>query len=218
MKGPANLIVVGASTGGTRLLPEMLAALPPLPAALLVIQHMPPFITTSFLRTIQKASQSTVRLAEDGSDLQEGEIVLVPGGVHCSLQHNLTLRVGSGPKVNFVCPSIDVTLLSTQATRDGQRLFGVLLTGMGRDGAAGLAHIKRLGGMTIVQDKASCAVYGMPAEAVKLGCVDYQLPPPEIVRLLAAEMMNKPPMRIRDRMQTPARNIAQLPALAARNI
>lgn len=188
MSAAKTIVIIGASTGGTRLLPEMLATLPPLPAAFLIVQHMPPFIAASFLRTLAASTAMKVTMARDGADLASGEIALVPGGVHCSLANNQTLKVGPGPKVNFVCPSIDVAMQSLKAPVNGQRLFAILLTGMGRDGAAGMAHIKSLGGTTIVQDKRSCAVYGMPAEAVRLGCVDYQLAPAQITRLLASEI------------------------------
>jgi two-component system chemotaxis response regulator CheB len=125
-----------------------------------------------------------VRLAQDGDWLREGLVLVAPSEAHCTLQRNQRVRLAPGPKVNFVCPSVDVMMQSVKAPPAGQRLIGVLLTGMGKDGAAGLAHLKRLGALTIAQDEASSAVYGMPAEAVKLGCVDHELAPEGILRLL----------------------------------
>jgi len=112
-------------------------------------------------------------------------VLIVPGAWHCSLSRsNTSVHLWQGEKVNFVCPSVDVTMLSIQPLRPRETLMGIILTGMGRDGANGMVHVKRLGGMTIAQEKTSCAVYGMPDEAVKTGCVDYILPPNEIGDLL----------------------------------
>jgi two-component system chemotaxis response regulator CheB len=105
------------------------------------------------------------------------------------LTDNARLRVAPGEKVNFVIPSVDVTMQSVRPPWPGQRLFGVILTGMGRDGAAGLAHLKRLGAATFAQDKATCAVHGMPAEAVRMGAVDSELPPEGIVQRLMEEIL-----------------------------
>ena len=183
---PANLVIIGASTGGTRVLPHLVSLLPELRAAIILIQHIPAFITPSFLGTLQRASRMPVSLATDGAALEVGRVLLTPGGFHCVLVDNARLRVFEGAKVNHVSTSVDVTMLSVTGPLT-PRLFGVLLTGMGRDGAAGMAHLKRLGAMTFAQNEATCAVHGMPAEAVKLGCVDYELPPEAIAaRLVSA--------------------------------
>ena len=189
MRHPTNLVIIGASTGGTRVLPEMLRRLPRMPAAILLVQHIPEFITPSFLGTLQRASRMPVAVATDGLSLTEGAVILTPGGLHCSVMENHRLRVAPGEKVNFVIPSVDVTMQSVRVALPGQRLFGVILTGMGRDGAAGLAHLKRLGATTFAQDKATCAVHGMPAEAVRLGAVDAELPPEGIVQRLVEEIL-----------------------------
>jgi two-component system chemotaxis response regulator CheB len=124
-------------------------------------------------------------LARDGDVLEDGLTLLAPSGVHCTFDRNQSLKLTPGEKVNYVCPSIDVTMLSLTPPALGMRLAGVILTGMGKDGAAGLAHIRKAGGLTLAQNKATCAVYGMPAEAVKLGAVMHELPPEGIVRTLA---------------------------------
>ena len=181
---PTNLILIGGSTGGTRVLSYLFGALPPLRACILIVQHLPKFINDSFVSGLNRIAHSEVRLAQDGDRIQEGVIYVAPSDVHCTLVRNARIALLPGPKVNYVCPAIDVTMQSVGAPRPGSRLIGVLLTGMGRDGAAGLAHFKKLGALTVAQNEASCAVYGMPAEAVQLGCVDYQLSPDRIVQLL----------------------------------
>lgn len=183
-----NLVIIGGSTGGTRVLSQMLGLLPPLRAAVLIVQHLPKFINNSFAANLRREAGVEVTLAADGDRLEEGSIYVAPSEVHCLVVRNSRIALRAGPKVNFVCPAIDVTMQSVLAPRAGTRLIGVLLTGMGRDGAAGMAHLKKLGALTIAQNEASCAVYGMPAEAVQLGCIDYQLPPERIAQLLTREM------------------------------
>lgn len=182
-----TLVVIGASTGGTRVLTTLLSGLPRLSAAVLIVQHMPRFINASLTASLSRSSRMPVRLATEGAILAPGEVLLAPSEVHCAVVNNARVRLFAGPKVNYVCPAIDVTMESLRAPAAGGRLIGVLLTGMGNDGAAGLAHVKRLGGVTIAQSESTCAVYGMPAEAVRLGCVDHQLAPEAIIRFLARE-------------------------------
>jgi len=187
---PSSLVIIGASTGGPRILADLVGLLPKLRACLLIVQHFPKFINASFVRTLSRCTPMEVRLAEDGDALQDGQILVAPSEVHCQLVHNRFVRLVSGPPVNFVRPSIDVTMQSVSRSRP--KLIGVLLTGMGKDGAAGMAHLKRLGALTIAQNEATCAVYGMPAEAVRLGCVDHQLPPDRIAELLTREISGRP--------------------------
>jgi two-component system chemotaxis response regulator CheB len=177
---PLNLIIIGASTGGTRILPVILQRLKPLKACILIVQHMPEFINISFVKTLGIHCCMPVRLANNGDLLQNGNVLVAPGGIHCSVTQNKTIRLWNGEKVNFVCPSIDVTMQSMQAPVSGETLTGIILTGMGRDGAAGIIHMKKLGGRTIAQDRASSAIYGMPDEAARTGCVDLILNPAEI--------------------------------------
>lgn len=178
------VVVIGASTGGTRVLGRMLELLPPLPACLVIVQHMPKFINASLASALSQQAGREVRLAEDGDPVTDGRILLAPSETHCTFRGNRRLCLTPGPQVNFVCPSIDVTMQSLTAPSAGQKFIGVLLTGIGKDGAVGMAHMKKLGALTVAQDQATCAVYGMPAEAVKLGCVDYVLPPEQIALLI----------------------------------
>lgn len=185
-RGLHGLIVIGASTGGTRTLAELVGRLPPLQACMVIVQHMPSFINESLAHTLGNHTTSRLRLARDGDVLEDGLILLAPSEVHCYIEHNYSIRLAAGEKVNYVCPSIDVTMLSVAKPMSSMRLAGVLLTGMGKDGAAGLAHIRKVGGLTLAQNKATCAVYGMPAEAVKLGAVMHELPPDGIAQKLAS--------------------------------
>jgi two-component system, chemotaxis family, protein-glutamate methylesterase/glutaminase len=181
-----SIVVIGASTGGTRVVAELLGLLPPLQASLIIVQHMPQYINNSVVRSWGQVAHNEVKLAEDGEQLAEGLVLVAPSKIHCAVTGNCRISLKEGPEVNFVRPSIDVTMRSLGRPTRGQRLIGVVLTGMGQDGAAGLAHIKELGGRTIVQNEATCAIYGMPGAAVRLGAVDYELPPEAIARLLTA--------------------------------
>ena len=181
----SGLVVIGASTGGPRVLTELLKLLQPLRACIVIVQHMPRFINPSFVKTLSQSAGTEVRLTQEADLLADGQILVAPSEVHCSFVRNRRVHLSTGPRVNHVCPSIDVAMQSLLAPAPGQSLFGVLLTGMGKDGAVGLAHIKHLGGLTAAQTADTCAVYGMPAEAMKLKCVDQQLPPHRIARWLA---------------------------------
>lgn len=181
---PLNLVIIGASTGGTRILPIILARLKPLKACLLIVQHMPEFINGSFVKTLGTYCCMPVRLARNGDALQNGSVIVAPGGIHCSVVQNKSIRLWAGERVNFVCPSVDVTMKSVLPPGPGETLTGIILTGMGRDGAAGTIHVKQLGGRTIAQDHASSAIFGMPDEAARTGCVDQILNPAEISVLL----------------------------------
>ena len=181
---PTSVVIIGASTGGTRVVPEILAKAGRLRACVLVVQHMPKFINQTFTRALADCCAMPVRLAQDLDPLEEGIIYVAPSESHCTVLRQRRLHVNSGAKVNFVCPSIDVTMLSLRKPAQGHRLVGVVLTGMGRDGAEGIVHMKELGAVTVAQDKRSCAVHGMPDEAACTGCVDYVLSPDDIATLL----------------------------------
>lgn len=182
---PSSLIVIGASTGGTRVLPRILARLPVLRAAVVIVQHMPEFITRSFAQSLQRESVMPVRTAATEDRLVDGEVLLAPGGWHCEVVRNEQIAICDGPKVNFVKPAIDVTMRSVQPVPRLPGLCGVILTGLGRDGADGMVHFKRLGALTLAQDQASAAVYGMPSAAVATGCVDQVMDPENIADTLA---------------------------------
>ena len=180
----SNLLIIGSSTGGPRILEELFATLPPLNAAVLIVQHITKGIDESFAASIARFLPMHVRLASDGDPLQHGVALVAPGGVHLTLSNNRCVRLSQGEKVNSVCPSIDVAMKSTQPCNGG-KLAGVILTGMGRDGAEGIAHIKKAGGTTIAQDQSTSVIFGMPKAAVETGCVDFVLATSQIGRKLS---------------------------------
>jgi two-component system chemotaxis response regulator CheB len=171
-----NIIIIGASTGGPRTLEEVLAPMPRLRAAVVIVQHTPPKFDRSFAELLDTKIQMDVRLAAEGDPLREGLVYVAPSGVHLALEANTTVRLRAGEKVNYVCPAIDVTMRSVTRHRGGA-LVGVILTGMGHDGADGLAAMKAVGAVTIAQDEKSSVIFGMPRAAIEAGCVDHVLSP-----------------------------------------
>jgi two-component system chemotaxis response regulator CheB len=183
------IIAVGASTGGPRALQTLLSHFSPdVPASIVVVQHMPPRFTKSLAKRLDGLCSLHVTEAEDGQPLQNGSVYIAPGDFH--------MRVVSSPKGGFQIslrkdppygghrPSVDVLFHSLVVLPSPPRLFGVLLTGMGRDGAEGLAAIKASGGTTIAEAEESCIVFGMPKAAIEKGCVDWVLPVDQIAERL----------------------------------
>lgn len=170
-----NLIMIGSSTGGLKVLEELFLRLPVLNAAVVIIQHITPQVDRSFVASLARVSKMPSSLAQEGTQLQGGRVYLAPGGAHLTLVRNGVVRLHDGEKVNSVRPSVDVAMKSVAAPL-GAKLAGVILTGMGADGAAGIAHIKQLGGITIAQDQKTSVIYGMPRAAVETGRVDFVLP------------------------------------------
>lgn len=180
---PGKIIVIGSSAGGPRILKELFNEFPRIDAAVVLVQHMPAFINKAFTESLDKYTEMDVLLAEHGDILTRGCIYVAPTGKHLILSNNSEIQLVQGEKVNFVCPAADTTMLSLKA-EGGVSFTGVVLTGMGRDGASGIAHIKALGGMTIAQDEDTSVIYGMPREAIATGKVDYILPPSGIAKKL----------------------------------
>ena len=171
---PGNLIVIGSSTGGLKILEEMFRRLPALKAAVLIVQHITPIIDQAFVGSLARISKMPVSLVREGQTLEDGHVYVAPGGKHLNLIRNQSFHLFSGEKVNSVCPSIDVTMKSLVRPPSG-KLAGVILTGMGCDGAEGIMHVKRIGGITIAQDQKSSIIYGMPKAAAETGMIDYIL-------------------------------------------
>jgi two-component system, chemotaxis family, protein-glutamate methylesterase/glutaminase len=178
-----NLIVIGSSAGGPRVLKILFEKMPRLNAAVLIVQHMPKFINHSLAKDISLHTDMTVKVAEDGETLEHGRALFAPSEVHCGLIENRRIRLFPGEKVNFVCPAVDVTMKTLIQDVDLE-VIGVILTGMGRDGAKGIVHIKSIGGTTIAQDEHSSPIYGMPREAFETGKVDQILNPDQIREFL----------------------------------
>lgn len=181
----SGLLVIGASTGGVRALSTLFQNLPPINAAVLIVQHMPAFIEPSFVRSLQGYTRMRVAMAHDGDLMRPGQVLIAPADIHCALEQNTRIRLVHGPRVNYVCPAVDVAMKSVVASGRNAPMAGVLLTGMGRDGADGMVHMRRLGAYTVAQDEASCAVFGMPKEAWIAGGAETLLPPERIARRLA---------------------------------
>lgn len=174
-----NIVIIGSSTGGPKILPQILTGLPKLNASIILVQHMRSYINESFRKTLDRNTEMDVRIAEHGDVLNNGEIVIAPSGVHLEIANNKVINLSHGEKVHFVCPSIDVTMKSLRKEK-GCTVMGIILTGMGCDGVDGITHIKSIGGMTIAQDEATSVIYGMPKAAYGTGHVDWVLTPMEI--------------------------------------
>jgi two-component system chemotaxis response regulator CheB len=177
---PDATLVVGASTGGPGVVEEVLAGLPgDADLRVLVVQHMPEGFTERFAGRLDERTAFDVREAGDGDRLGPGEAVVAPGGHHLRAtgwrRGRLGLSLSDEPPVHGTRPAVDVTMRSVAEAADGP-LVGVVLTGMGRDGAAGLRAVATAGGHTIAQDEATSAVYGMPRAAVETGAVDRVVP------------------------------------------
>ncbi|VTU20566.1 protein-glutamate methylesterase/protein-glutamine glutaminase [Variovorax sp. RA8] len=185
-----KLIIIGASTGGTEAIREVLQPLPPDAPAVLIAQHMPPGFTRSFAQRLDGLCRIHVKEAEQGERVLPGYAYIAPGGWHLALGRsgaNYVAQLNQEPPVNRHRPSIDV-LFDSAARHAGKNAIGMILTGMGRDGAEGLLRMRQAGAHTLSQDEASCVVYGMPREAVLLGAVDEVSPLNEITRRVLAHL------------------------------
>ncbi|MBC7963272.1 MAG: chemotaxis protein CheB [Steroidobacteraceae bacterium] len=179
-----NIVMIGVSTGGPIVLKRLFGELPQLDAAFVIVLHIPPGMDYRIAKSLASVAAMPVALAEDGDYLRSGQIYLAPGGFHLKLEGNSRIILEEGPRVNFVQPSVDVAMKSLLKPLKRGRMIGVILTGMGRDGAEGIRHIKDLGGTTFAQDQESSAIYGMPQAAAETGAVDFVLPPEKIGRKL----------------------------------
>lgn len=174
-----NVLAIGSSTGGVEALQSLLQTFPAMCPPTVITQHMPPVFTRNFAARLDKTCAPHVCEAEDGMAVQAGHVYLAPGGeAHLRIESGATglrCRLQASGQVNGHRPSVDV-LFDSVAAAMGARAVGVLLTGMGRDGAAGLKRMREVGARTIGQDEASCVVYGMPRAAFEIGAVEQQLP------------------------------------------
>ena len=170
-----KVIVIGSSTGGPKSLDAIFSAFPDgIPAGMLVVQHMPPYFTKSLAERLDSHSHVHVKEAEDGDAITNGFALVAPGDYHMTL-NSRKVHMNQKPKVNAVRPSVDITMQSIAKTY-GSNVVGVILTGMGKDGAVGMKAIKERGGKTIACDEKTSIIFGMPKEAIKLGCIDKVLP------------------------------------------
>ena len=188
IKTTDTIIAIGSSTGGTEAVKDVLIALPPNTPPILITQHMPEHFTKTWADRLNSLSRISVKEAEDGDSVLPGHALVAPGSYHMTLVRSgarYTVRINQDLPVNRHRPSVDVTFASV-AQYAGANAVGVILTGMGGDGAREMLTMKRAGAFTIAQDEASCVVFGMPKEAIKLGGVDKILPLSEIPAAIVA--------------------------------
>jgi two-component system, chemotaxis family, protein-glutamate methylesterase/glutaminase len=169
-----KIVAIGASTGGTKALTEILRVLPHNGPGMVIVQHMPENFTRSFAERLNQICDMEVNEAHDGDSVIQGRVLIAPGNYHMVLARShdkYYVRIKKGPLVNRHRPSVEV-LFRSVARNAGDKAIGVILTGMGNDGAEGLLRMKQSGAGTIAQDENTSVVFGMPKEAIKIGAVD----------------------------------------------
>ena len=184
-----QVVAIGTSTGGTQALEEVLTRLPRVCPGIVIVQHMPEKFTAAFASRLDQLCDITVKEAENNDRVIPGRALIAPGGRHMLLRRagaQYFVEVVDGPLVNRHRPSVDV-LFRSVARAAGNNALGVIMTGMGDDGAAGLLEMHKAGAFTVAQDEQSCVVYGMPKEAVKRGAVDKIVPLDQIDREILAQ-------------------------------
>jgi two-component system, chemotaxis family, protein-glutamate methylesterase/glutaminase len=188
---PTSVIAIGASTGGTEAIREVLETLPENLPGTLITQHIPAGFSKAFSERLHHLCSMEVKEAADGDELHPGRVLIAPGGLHMILKRSgsgYRVAVKEGPRVCYQRPSVDV-LFRSVADEAGSNAVAALLTGMGSDGASGLSQIRQVGGSTIAQNEETCVVYGMPREAIRIGAAAQVLPlqqvAPAILRLVS---------------------------------
>lgn len=189
IKTTEHIIAVGASTGGTEAITKFLQGMPIDSPGIVIVQHMPEKFTTSFATRLNEICKITVKEAANNDSVIRGQALIAPGNYHMLLKRSgarYYVEIKEGPLVNRHRPSVDV-LFRSAARYAGANAVGVIMTGMGADGAKGLLEMKEAGAKTVAQDEKSCVVFGMPKEAIKLGGVDKVLPlndiAPHVIKL-----------------------------------
>jgi two-component system chemotaxis response regulator CheB len=170
-----KIIAVGASTGGTEAIKQVLMRLPRNTPGVVVVQHMPAQFTASFAERLNELCPMTVKEAVNGDTVTPGQVLIAPGNFHMLLKRSgarYYVEVKTGPLVHYQRPAVDV-LFKSVARYAGANALGIILTGMGKDGAAGMLDMKKAGAVNIAQDERSSVVFGMPKEAIAVGAVDY---------------------------------------------
>ncbi|MCE1239317.1 MAG: chemotaxis response regulator protein-glutamate methylesterase [Azonexaceae bacterium] len=184
MTTSGKIIFLGASTGGTEAIKEFLQGIPADCPPILIVQHMPESFTASFARRLDTLCQPRVLEAQGNEKVESGTVYIAPGHSHLAIRRaasGYVTELSAAPPVNRHRPSVDV-LFDSAAQLVGRQAIGVLLTGMGKDGAQGLLRMRQAGARTFGQDEASCVVYGMPREAFLIGAVEEQYPLDEMAR------------------------------------
>jgi two-component system chemotaxis response regulator CheB len=192
-----SIVAIGTSTGGPKALQEILPSLPQdLAVGVLVVQHMPPGFTGPFAKRLNSLCQVTVQEAEPGMKVERGHVYIAPAGKHMTVRRRTSsevfLQISTTPENTLHIPSVDVMMLSVAETFRSLAM-GVIMTGMGADGALGMKAIFQEGGLTVGQDEATCAVYGMPRSCAEMGILKRVVPLPEIPRQILSALANRKP-------------------------
>ncbi|MEQ1578154.1 MAG: chemotaxis response regulator protein-glutamate methylesterase [Hyphomicrobium sp.] len=198
-----RIVAIGASTGGVQALQTVLGALPASCPPVLISQHMPPNFTRSFTQRLDKHCAVSVCEAVDGAPIQCGRVYVAPGDRHILLErrsNGYVCRLRGGAEYNGYMPSVDLMFQSV-ASAAGPSSMGIVLTGMGKDGAAGLLQIHEAGGITVSQDEASSLIYGMPKAAVAIGAAQIELPIERMASLIVETTSNIRRIKKPERMQ-----------------
>ena len=183
-----KIIAIGASTGGTEAIFSLLKELPPDIPGIVIVQHIPPVFSAMFAERLNRQTGLNVREAQTGDRVMRGHVLIAPGNAHMTLTRTggiYKVQCSEGDKVSGHCPSVDV-LFASVAKAAGENAVGVLLTGMGSDGAKGLLEMRRAGARTIGQNERSCVVYGMPRIAYNIGAVQTQVSLSDMPALLSS--------------------------------
>lgn len=181
-----TIIAIGASTGGTEAIFEVIKSLPRSTPGIVIVQHMPPVFTRLYAERLNNSCKLYVKEAEDGDVITNGKVLIAPGDFHMALKkgdNDYFVECYKGEKINGHCPSVDV-LFNSLANTAGKDAIGIILTGMGSDGARGLLNMRKKGATTIGQDESSCIVYGMPKVAYEINAVEKQASLGSISQLL----------------------------------
>ena len=187
---PDRVIAIGASTGGTEAIRDVLSPLPYDTPGIVIVQHMPGGFTRKFAERLNELTAMQVKEAEDGDKVCPGCVLLAPGGSQMRVMRHgqgYTVRVEPGAKVSGHCPSVDV-LMHSVAQHAGPRGIGILLTGMGSDGAEGMKAMRHAGAITFAQDEQTCVVFGMPKEAYQRGGAEKLVPLQDMAKQLLASL------------------------------
>jgi two-component system, chemotaxis family, protein-glutamate methylesterase/glutaminase len=183
-----KVLAIGASTGGVQALTEVLTAFPPAAPGTVIVQHMPAKFTKSFADRLNQICRVEVREAQDGDSVIPGRVLIAPGGFHMLLRRSgarYLVELRDGPEVHHQKPAVEI-LFNSVAKVAGRNAVGAILTGMGADGALGLLEMRKAGARTIAQDQASCTVFGMPMEAIKVGAAERTIPLKDVARTILA--------------------------------
>lgn len=194
VKGSEGLIAIGASTGGTEAIKHVLTEMPANSPAIVITQHMPPGFTTSFAKRLDSLCKIKVHEAQDGQRVLPGNAYVAPGSLHMEIKRSgadFRIKLNDSEKVAGHKPSVDVMFQSV-AVAAGSNVIGVILTGMGKDGAKGMALLNQQGAHTLAQNEASCVVFGMPKEAIKTSKIDEVLDLKDISSAIVSYLNKNP--------------------------